>query len=99
MFFLRRRRPPSVTRADTLLPYASIVRSGLDQAALEASQVARADIDDGGQAVEQGVDVAGLGGHHLERVGTLVARQHQPVAVEDFAAARDRKSTRLNSSH
>ena len=52
---------------------------------LEALSVLGLDVDDAGQAVDQLVQVATLGGRDFQRVGGVVARQHKSVAIKDQA--------------
>ena len=53
---------------------------------LEALAVLRLDVDHGRELVDQRLDVADLLGRDLERVGGVVVRDHDAVAVEDQAA-------------
>ncbi|MNS62170.1 hypothetical protein D3C72_952200 [compost metagenome] len=64
------------------------VAAGFRRAPLEAPLIRRADVDDFGQALEQLVHVAGMGRHHFQRIGTVVARQDFAVAIQDLAAPR-----------
>ena len=49
------------------------------------------DVDDRGQLVDRALEVGDLAGRDLQRVGGVVAREHDAVAVEDQAAVgRDR---------
>src|SRR5256885_12451164 len=83
-FFLMIRRPPR----STLFPYTTLFRS----IGIEAAHVARAD-----EALARGVEPFGLA-----RLGRLavIAGHHAGRMAHDLAIrARDRKSTRLNSSH
>src|SRR3546814_7760594 len=109
------RRPPRSTRTDTLFPYTTLFRSpqldGL--VALDRQDavpvVARAGVDervairiDGDRALDQvtGAErgqqlLAGLGVQEVDR--SVVGAEDEPGP--GGAVARDRKSTRLNSSH
>src|SRR3546814_16296802 len=90
-FFLRIRRPPRSTRTDTLCPYTTLFRSGRDQEAEEERkkvlQVRRDDV----RTLTALAALAGKRGASKERV-----EWPRPAAT---ISRRDRKSTRLNSSH
>src|SRR3546814_11796346 len=99
-FFLRIRRPPRFTRTDTLFPYTTLFRSDGPDAGMaagqqggEGDQLAAEDHRAPERALAGEIDqrLQGAGGDHAERV--LAADQ------AGGAAALDRKSTRLNSSH
>src|SRR3546814_13894584 len=87
ILFLRIRRPPGSTRTDTRLPGTTLFRS-IEPGRVDAEQVYVVEQRLRGEAkVHQ--DVARLGaapGFHVHRQAEL-------------ADQRDRKSTRLNSSH
>src|SRR3546814_12622821 len=90
-FFLMMRRPPSSTRTDTLFPYTTLFRSGQKCYVADGHTLSR----------------------RLESGEHRVAREDDEVVIVDDAVAdgvlvaeprdlhplRDRKSTRLNSSH
>src|SRR3546814_15257849 len=94
-FFLMIRRPPRLTRTDTLLPYTTLFRSCADYLGF-------------GDLTPQALDYIlftsrDRGGNELATVtadlnGDLFKLPAGPVS---FAAGerQDRKSTRLNSSH
>src|SRR3546814_20167212 len=96
------RRPPRSTRTDTLCPYTPLFRSAavgmrIEQRAqdLRFPGLLRGGVGGLEQVVERGVRrahgyVAGAG----EDRGRVDPRQ-----VDDVRVLRDRKSTRLNSSH
>src|SRR3546814_1055076 len=100
------RRPPRATRTDTLFPYTTLFRS-VDVGAtlvITADEQVR-----GGKTIplKKAVDEAlGMGGceavSHVivyKRTGGQVAwNEGRDVWMHDVAA-KDRKSTRLNSSH
>src|SRR3546814_11442015 len=95
--FLMRRRPPRSTRTDTLFPYTTLCRS-LDGA----------DDDAVVRAVADHLHLELLPAEHLFLDQHLVDRRQAQAALYDLlvflavvgdAAALDRKSTRLNSSH
>src|SRR3546814_8473320 len=107
------RRPPRSTRTDTLFPYTTLFRSdlhrllerlaGVDEhvvACFHASLVERARHDDAAVAAI----AAAHGGHRVQGVvaeavdGLFAGRRRVEPAVAP-QAVRDRKSTRLNSSH
>src|SRR5256885_9319463 len=86
------RRPPR----STLFPYTTLFRSGLVDHALDVIPARDVGLDR---------DLAQLGRHLLD-AGPVEVSEHEPRAVGGQAsagrradAARDRKSTRLNSSH
>src|SRR2546427_9332488 len=79
------RRPPR----STLFPYTTLFRSGED--VVGEQRLARADHTAGGAGVEG--DLAPLELH------ALAHRRDDPERGAIGAAQRDRKSTRLNSSH
>src|SRR3546814_15426304 len=99
------RRPPRYTRTDTLFPYTTLFRSPAgDDHRLE-------DADLAGQVVDARVGDLAADEHALRREA---ARHHRDLGLAEFApeprqqfelqfarrlARRDRKSTRLNSSH
>src|SRR3546814_15695173 len=84
VFFLMIRRPPRSTRTDTHFPYTTLFRSDL---------------------VERHHDDRGAIGHALARVfeegllAFLHADRIDDRLAGDALQSRDRKSTRLNSSH
>src|SRR3546814_16712414 len=89
-FFLMIRRPPRSTRTDTLFPYTTLFRS-LDP---------RVEETEAGLIAQRRVGELALLDLHID--GVAVDRRLQRGAVLRRRAAqclRDRKSTRLNSSH
>src|SRR3546814_2026098 len=102
------RRPPRSTRTDTLFPYTTLFRS----AAVEGEAVARSGAGGGdirappaalvaghlhARAVNDDVDPLALWGPHREAVRHLESSSR--ASTTTGKASRDRKSTRLNSSH
>src|SRR3546814_13495841 len=95
------RRPPRSTRTDTLFPYTTLFRSRAvtRNEAFDAALVVGMVVRDEDRGEVQAV----LGERRLDR--RRVARVHHrrtAVAAEQpdvVVAERDRKSTRLNSSH
>src|SRR3546814_18085008 len=97
-FFLMKRRPPRSTRTDTLFPYTTLFRS--DEI-----------IEEGSGNVFADLGFADPDTHLLKaQLVTRVAEAMQERKLTQIAAAkvtgstqpelsRDRKSTRLNSSH
>src|SRR3546814_17452841 len=98
------RRPPKSTLTDTLFPYTTLFRSWL------AAQAARIRPDD--QVLEPSAGT-GMLAVHAFGVGAALALNErdpyraallgkllgQPVTTHDAEFIKDRKSTRLNSSH
>src|SRR3546814_15901310 len=95
------RRPPRSTRTDTLFPYTTLFRAHLHRLALALV---------GKRAAATRLEGLGRLGIGLEIDGIVVDQaEHQAPAVQsgaaehaadaDAAQGRDRKSTRLNSSH
>src|SRR3546814_12496769 len=89
-FFLMIRRPPRSTRTDTLFPYTTLFRSSEQDEPMtrainyeEMPMATRAEVIRGTITVERA--------NNMERI----CRQ----AVEVLKTKKDRKSTRLNSSH
>src|SRR3546814_17373868 len=104
------RRPPISTRTDTRFPYTTLFRSRADGAV--GRRVRPAVLS--GDLAKQGVDRRGRKAdcavRYAKRNEQLVADAHRAAGIDDighiaFAIAlgggedRDRKSTRLNSSH
>src|SRR3546814_20172006 len=83
-FFLMIRRPPRSTRTDTLFPYTTLFRSAADRT------LALAALIDGDRCV--------VGDLHERHDAVALAVGALDVAAH-AAHRRDRKSTRLNSSH
>src|SRR3546814_20584912 len=105
------RLPPRSTRTDTLFPYPTLFRSAaetlLDAATIKRFRAGYRDLfgaaatgDPLYQAVSEGRRQAGMD-HWLplfeERLATLF--DHIDPATPVLRGHRDRKSTRLNSSH
>src|SRR3546814_19489120 len=95
------RPPPRSTRTDTLFPYTTLFRSGF-QRVLVALEIGAADVLEFG---ERGVDAL-VGQDHLgeffgaQRIAVRRPRLRPDIFGEvGHRRARDRKSTRLNSSH
>src|SRR3546814_15807510 len=88
-FFLMIRRPRRSTRTDTLFPYTTLFRSGVEPTR-------------GLERTGRGFEIAGREG--TARIGDRVIETRQGVGclLLDPGGVRmtgDRKSTRLNSSH
>src|SRR3546814_19812377 len=106
------RRPPRSTRTDTLFPYTTLFRSQVDDPpARERAAVVDAD-DDPPPAIERGDLDIGRQRQRRVRGGDPAGPEFLAIggAISRFAAVpariaerviggRDRKSTRLNSSH
>jgi hypothetical protein len=78
---------------DLLVGEARADRQRIELAALleqlaEALAVARLDVDEAGELVDQFVERPRGGRRDLERVGRVVVREHDAVAIEDQAAVR-----------
>src|SRR3546814_20554781 len=95
------RTPPRSTRTDTLFPYTTLFRAdvrGYDDeivavvALLDIAHEDRRRIEVVGRNVEEALDLPGVQIHRQHSVG---ARDGDQVRHQ----FRDRKSTRLNSSH
>src|SRR3546814_17728050 len=98
------RRPPKSTRTDTLFPYTTLFRSDarqFDFACLRGNEKDRAIL---------GRPVLKRGAIGDDGIGEIIRDQAIPVAPDELfriigeiacikARAKDRKSTRLNSSH
>src|SRR3546814_18565193 len=87
-FFLMIRRPPRPTRTDTLFPYTTLFRSVADTVTIlrdgtTVETLDRADIIAPDGEMDEDRIIKGM-------VGRDMAHRYPP---------RDRKSTRLNSSH
>src|SRR3546814_7761414 len=106
-----KRRPPRSTRTDTLFPYTTLFRSGVQELAADAPVEA----DAAGDVVHVGadllaeigdlVDKGDLGGEEgvagvLGQLGGLQAgEENRRFDQVERPVERDRKSTSLNSSH
>src|SRR3546814_16710576 len=97
-FFLMMLRPPRSTRTDTLFPYTTLVRSGGGETlGLDGQQgVFVVAGEEGGDLDDFAYQFAHKTGLLAKMGGTLLPA---PPASLTGACDRDRKSTRLNSSH
>src|SRR3546814_3485289 len=99
------RRPPSSTRTDTLFPYTTLFRSSSDVSGMVHGVVARSARWRMGTGIAGGADAHIPGGMDDLAVsgGALPACYHAApngaYSQKDQGSPRDRKSTRLNSSH
>src|SRR3546814_3597745 len=102
------RRPPRSTRTDTLFPYTTLFRSVIalfGEAEVPVVVVASARPPDRVSSV--GIDdfeAARAMTRHLlamghDRIGFIVGNPNQHASARRLEGYRDRKSTRLNSSH
>src|SRR3546814_12282647 len=91
VFFVLRRRPPRSTRTDTLFPYTTLFRS-------RAFLSAVAGVGVGAAAAAIAAPVAVLAAPAGPPVPTFTTNDADP-ALRAISTGRDRKSTRLNSSH
>src|SRR3546814_14952479 len=94
-FVLMRRRPPRSTRTDTLVPYTTLFRSMAAEAGMELIVHRNPD------AEAKGINPFDHGPLHTVMWKTEGLKQALDRYGFDaaFGGARDRKSTRLNSSH
>src|SRR3546814_13497797 len=97
-FFLIMRRPPRSTLTNTLFPYTPLFRSKLrtdyNEAVAKLRQIML--------SVAESADSINTGSNEISSAAEDLSRrtEQQAAALEETAAAtRDRKSTRLNSSH
>src|SRR3546814_16459815 len=100
LFFLMLRRPPRFTRTDTLFPYTTLLRSRGDGFARlhrhrRGGESAACAEGRHGRAVRAGPGSQGLKG--LAR--SLPAPASRTGIKKPSETPKDRKSTRLNSSH
>src|SRR3546814_9203567 len=104
------RRPPRSTRIDILFPYTTLFRSmsTLSSEACMQAQGTESGPDSGASALKEELtsDAKQLGNSAQRRVEEEaekrkggIASQAKSVGSALDRAARDRKSTRLNSSH
>src|SRR3546814_17690778 len=111
------RRPPRSTRTDTLFPYTTLFRSGLEVGELAVAQhrdlrtgdLARPEVGAlevlGDPAQARGVQTGGVGVHlHVHPLARPERWGHRRRVLDPRVRIaqrwrRDRKSTRLNSSH
>src|SRR3546814_20714654 len=90
LFFVRRRRPPRYTRTDTLFPYTTLFRSGIEPERIAVDLLGRHLQDD---RLDRNLDRRQADTPGAREV--LEILDLRIVCVEQ----QDRKSTRLNSSH
>src|SRR3546814_11105618 len=97
--FLMIRRPPRSTRTDTLFPYTTLFRSVVEQRREYgiAINARHAGPDEPPGAVDQRGYLAIADRPKIERRGHDKALASQSLTAA--TSGRDRKSTRLNSSH
>src|SRR3546814_5177063 len=112
-FFLMIRRPPRSTRTDTLFPYTTLFRSGVSGRAAQMMSEWRLqpqhflhEIRDEFWLRAQGLLQCRVVGQDADRIAKQARRRLtacREQAMENRPAfgfaQRDRKSTRLNSSH
>src|SRR3546814_2332928 len=104
-----RLRPPRSTRTDTLFPYTTLFRSAGDLAGgigrvVEALRLDRpGDGEVGHPRLHHGAAVVEVDLQHAvefaEAEDDAVGQRQRPTGQRGAGAARDRKSTRLTSSH
>src|SRR3546814_13060608 len=87
VFVLMNRRPPRSTRTDTLFPYTTLFRSRFEDAIALLPHLEPLAWGDAGNASV------------MARAGRLEEARRQLGRVMSERSVRDRKSTRLNSSH
>src|SRR3546814_11661559 len=102
IFFLMIRRPPRSTLTDTLFPYTTLFRSHLDLAAEGPAEYLELHVAEAGAGGRCGADRAVVFHKQVAAVG-LADLGHVALVGADLGERlqllRDRKSTRLNSSH
>src|SRR3546814_19398907 len=94
-------RPPISTRTDTLFPYTTLFRSGIAGDAHNVFPRGNTLLDPAFVILPQ-IAHTTLLGRVTQGLLTLVGVNHGTQGViqyEQFVNTRDRKSTRLNSSH
>src|SRR3546814_11125602 len=93
-FFLMIRRPPRSTRTDTLFPDTTLFRSIVDKNLMElAAKKIRNRLQFSPAGLEE------ICGMHTRLIDNLRLALNVFIAGDVKMARRDRKSTRLNSSH
>src|SRR3546814_20746429 len=95
------RRPPGSTLTDTLFPYTTLFRSGEQSRPVEASVIIASLQDSPSRGRELPLDgSSAILRMFVERPGEQGGSEGRATVEWEFTApARDRKSTRLNSSH
>src|SRR3546814_20823436 len=101
------RRPPRSTRTDTLFPYTTLFRSFIEEADVDAEDPRDLEQAPRRHAVDAALVLVGLLVGHADHLRVLLLSEPQHCAALTDALAdilldaldRDRKSTRLNSSH
>src|SRR3546814_18552180 len=94
LFFLMIRRPPRSTLTDTLFPYTTLFRSHLDgEVGVVRDRRGRRDHELVGALLGE------TGRHTVDLHGVDLEHDVNVEAVQRLQGMRDRKSTRLNSSH
>src|SRR3546814_19170703 len=93
-FFLMIRRPPRSTRTDTLFPYTTLFRSVLVGVLFLATAAAHADMVCDGNFNERD-----FSNYHTPDDPNVIAFHLVPEYGRPPQYGKDRKSTRLNSSH
>src|SRR3546814_7869862 len=93
------RRPPRSTRTDTLFPYTTLFRSGLERPALEGVQFVRRAVGEGIVRHEAVADDAGLGADHLAELDRQGGRdrnrpRHVVIVVQRAGLPRRIEHTR-----
>src|SRR3546814_19491589 len=98
-FFLMIRRPPRSTRTDTRFPYTTLFRSGAAGQFLDPADQVIAVARFVGDQLEQHEPQFATVEHPPTASAPVVVMPMTPSKAAAEAAAIDRKSTRLNSSH
>src|SRR3546814_20625823 len=95
-FFSRIRRPPRSTRTDTLFPDTTLFRSEL----FEEQQLDYQPLPLIVLIVDERADLMGTVGKEIEVLIQRLSQKSRAAGIHlIMATQRDRKSTRLNSSH
>src|SRR3546814_19319183 len=95
------RRPPRSTRTDTLVPYTTLFRSerGAYSTVMLMQRVDEINMDQRQRIID--MTLGAVGGSVLNTRVAVLGAAFKPDTddVRDSPALKDRKSTRLNSSH
>src|SRR3546814_12699693 len=95
------RRPPRSTRTDTLFPYTTLFRSIVHEICTELNVHTRIEEEIFYPALRGKIEEDDLDEAYVEHdsAKALILELEQAQPDEEYYDAKDRKSTRLNSSH